>query len=148
MTTTPLQATIDLDVAPLDPTCEFYRRLLGFRVIHTENPGAFTEARTLASDEVPAVRLRLRCCSPRPPMGSGIGTIRLITFHVSDPIGVAARIDNPVWILPPSGDAPDRVILQDSSGYHVALARSQEGSACSDASLPGTGASSSPAPTS
>jgi hypothetical protein len=143
----PPQVTLDLDAAALDPICEFYARLLGYRVVRTDHAGTLIESRTLTSDQVPALRLRFRCCAPRPPMGAAIGTIRLITFHVSDPLAVAARIEKPIWILPPPDDATtlDRVILQDSSGYHVALAHPQEDSACTDANPPGTGSSSRPA---
>lgn len=149
MTPVPPQATIDLDAAPLDDACDFYRRLLGFRVVRTDNAGTFNEARTLLSDQVPALQLRLRRCDPRPVVGAAIGTIRLITFYVNDPAGVAARIDNPVWVLPPPEHAPaERVILQDSSGYHVALARPPGDSACSDANPPGRASSTDPAATS
>lgn len=140
MADTPPLVTIDLDAAPLDGACEFYQRLLGFRVVKTEHAGAFTESRVLASDQVPGVLLRFRCCSPRPPMGAAIGTIRLLTFYVPDPAGVAARIEDPTWVLPPPDHGPaDRLILQDSSGYHVALVRPAAGCACGGASPGGTG---------
>lgn len=139
-----VQITIDLDSAPLDEACAFYSALLGYRVIETQQGGTFREARLLESEEVPGVRLRLRNCLPRPPIGVQIGSLRLLTFHVSDPAKFAARVPDPVWVEAPQEGAA-RITLRDSSGYHVALVRRGEGCACSASSRPGTSSCPDPA---
>lgn len=125
MTTNGL-VTIELDVANLDDSTSFWATLLGFRVLGSRRPGTVLESRTLASDAFPTLALVLRNCNPRPPAGSALGSLRTIEFQVDDPVALARRLDNPQWVLaPPEDDAEpcDRVILQDSSGYHVALTR-------------------------
>ncbi len=134
---TPLVTTIHLDAIHLDELCDFYAELLGYRVVRTENLGMITESRTLESDAYPAVRLVLRNCLPRPPVGSALGTIRLLEFEVEDPARAASRVKDPRWVSEPprEGESPDRLILLDSTGYRVALARRPAGSAC-DAGSP------------
>lgn len=130
--TPPAKVTIHLDAIRLDDLCDFYRTLLGFRVVETQHAGLLTEARTLESEQYPAFRLVFQSCHPRPPMASACGTIRTLEFEVDDPARVAARITEPKWITPlPGSDEPtvSRLILQDSTGYHVALVRRPEGSA-------------------
>lgn len=134
MTPTHGLVTIELDVASLDDSTSFWGTLLGFRVRETRRQGTILESRTLASDAFPTLALTLRNCNPRPPAGSALGSLRSLEFQVDDPVALARRLDKPLWVLaPPEDDAEpcDRVILQDSSGYHVALTKPprQEGSA-------------------
>ena len=138
MSNTP-RVTIHLDAIRLDELCAFYADLLGYRVTDTEHPGLLNEVRTLESDRYPHLRLQFHNCHPRPPMASARGTIRALEFEVDDPVETTSRIANPRWITPlPGADEPesDRLILQDSTGYHVALVRRQGDSACTDANRP------------
>ena len=72
---------IALDVQDLNRSCEFYRRALGFQVVHTDRAGLIFEARSLRSSRYPSVQLNLRAGFGKRIQGTSPGGVTKLSFR-------------------------------------------------------------------
>lgn len=119
------QCTIRLDTANLEHGATFWHSLMGFEESSRTASGTPMERRILQSSALPSFAIELVACRPRPVIGSTLGSLRSLSFKVSDPLATARQAKHAQWVQPidPAQPAPDSIMLIDPSGYRVELVR-------------------------
>lgn len=116
----PAPFSITLDTHAQEAMASFYTERLGFERGHADAPDTMY-ARTELINRTMNVRIVLRNCLPRPPIGTAPGTLFEITLRVADPEAVADgwRIESR---SPEEGPA-QTLKLRDPGNYQVVLER-------------------------
>ncbi len=120
MTSTTKSFAITLDTHAPEAMAEFYVSRLGFEDAGVIAPGPMYETRELRHAEI-GVTLRLRDCTPKPPMGTTVGTVWCFTMRVADPEKVAEGL--PVQRREPAEGPADVIVVRDPGNYQVVLER-------------------------
>lgn len=117
---------IHLDTSMLDHAAAFWKSILAYEETSRTANSTPIERRLLHSDAFPQLDIELVSCDPRPTVGSTLGSLRSLTFKVSDPVNTARQAQHALWVqeIDPAEPTPDSILLIDPSGYRVRLVRS------------------------